>query len=790
MPRTRSLRFARRVGALLGVTALLVLATGKSGEAGAVGVAGIAVLGFAILGLGRNERVLTRSMAVLSGLLTLVALVTTLIPAARLFGIESSPIMAIILLAGTVAANGAAWGPRHYAHVTLGVGGLTMVAIGLTCLFVRTVGLFDLFGTRGFSEIPLALTFASALLGLTCIGLVWWDSPDPTEYSSSALIAVAIAGLVSSALLWQTLATHEELQIERMTAQESVAASVVVDRTFETVRRVLHQFVRLTRQMDSMERNAALLQLSPDLPSVEYLALLDSTDTPVFSVPDDNARLYSVNALLRQSPARPVGRRLVTRHMQIPNDTARILMHVPRCLELECHGGVVAILRSDLVMQRATGERPGWRYDLGPIRQRGYFDYEVVRAVAIPGIAWELATRPSAQTMATTRSSVPEVVLILGIITTALLTGMVRLGATAWQSAHTIERMRISTAISRATDAVWEWDVMTGSLHRSGDLWQHLGYDSGLRDLRDWLNLVHPDDRDEVVEAFEGLGEQGHDSFEVEYRVATAQGDWHTVVDRGRVIDRDIDRSVRRVMGITADVTSSRRAEQELREVEALSGLGRVAARVAHEINNPLAGIRSAFTLIKDAVPLDHPHQHYVGAIEREVERIGNVTRQLYEVYRPEEEAGSASLNTVCGDAIALLSQVNRSANVEFDLQLDGVPGVVPVSGALLRQIVYNLVQNAVDASPFGGTVDNVGKVERGHLILAVLDQGDGVPLELRHKIFEPFFTTKDATVRTSGMGLGLTMVARSVSAAGGTIVVDDVPGGGARFTVRLPLSD
>jgi signal transduction histidine kinase len=115
---------------------------------------------------------------------------------------------------------------------------------------------------------------------------------------------------------------------------------------------------------------------------------------------------------------------------------------------------------------------------------------------------------------------------------------------------------------------------------------------------------------------------------------------------------------------------------------------------------------------------------------------------------------------------------------------------VVPVSGALLRQIVYNLVQNAVDASPFGGTVDIVGKVERGHLILAVLDQGDGVPLELRHKIFEPFFTTKDATVRTSGMGLGLTMVARSVSAAGGTIVVDDVPGGGARFTVRLPLSD
>ena len=114
----------------------------------------------------------------------------------------------------------------------------------------------------------------------------------------------------------------------------------------------------------------------------------------------------------------------------------------------------------------------------------------------------------------------------------------------------------------------------------------------------------------------------------------------------------------------------------------------------------------------------------------------------------------------------------------------------MPVSGALLRQIVYNVVQNAVDASPYGGTVDIVGQVQRQHLVLSVMDQGTGVPMELRQKIFEPFFTTKDATVRTSGMGLGLTMVARSVAAAGGTIEVGDVPGGGARFTVRLPLSD
>ena len=109
--------------------------------------------------------------------------------------------------------------------------------------------------------------------------------------------------------------------------------------------------------------------------------------------------------------------------------------------------------------------------------------------------------------------------------------------------------------------------VEAGTLHRSGELWQHLGYDKGQRDLTDWLNLVHPDDREAVTDAFMGLRSPMHDTFEVEYRVATAEGDWHTVVDRGRVVDRHLDRSARRVMGITADVTMSRRAEQELREV-------------------------------------------------------------------------------------------------------------------------------------------------------------------------------------------------------------------------------
>src|SRR5690606_31051608 len=169
------------------------------------------------------------------------------------------------------------------------------------------------------------------------------------------------------------------------------------------------------------------------------------------------------------------------------------------------------------------------------------------------------------------------------------------------------------------------------------------------------------------------------ETFEAEYRVATPAGDWHILVDRGRAVERDGNGRAVRVLGITADVTRARRTEQEFHEVETLTSMGRIAARVAHEINNPLAGIRSAFMLIKDAVPTDHPHHRYVGAIEREVDRIAAVTRSLYETYRPERESDQTAVTTVIGDAVALLAEMNRKTQVRIETDLSGIPSSIPL---------------------------------------------------------------------------------------------------------------
>ena len=207
---------------------------------------------------------------------------------------------------------------------------------------------------------------------------------------------------------------------------------------------------------------------------------------------------------------------------------------------------------------------------------------------------------------------------------------------------------------------------------------------------------------------------------------------------------RDADGQVVQLLVEGRDMTARRRAESELREVETLTTMGRIAARVAHEINNPLAGIQNSFLLLRDAIPADHPHYAYVGAIEREIRRIADVTRQLYETYRPETDGtGQSGVRTLIGDAVAFLQQVNRPSKVQIQADLSGVPPLVAIPESVLRQSVYNLVQNAVEASPQGGLV-TVRADRRGAILrcgFAIRDPG--VPLEARQRIFEPFVTTK-----------------------------------------------
>jgi signal transduction histidine kinase len=238
------------------------------------------------------------------------------------------------------------------------------------------------------------------------------------------------------------------------------------------------------------------------------------------------------------------------------------------------------------------------------------------------------------------------------------------------------------------------------------------------------------------------------------------------------------------------DVTGRRAAEAARAETERLMTLGRLSARVAHEINNPLAGIRTAFQLVKRGLPPDDAAWPFAEAIEREIQRIAAVTRQLYETYRPDRSPPTAAVATVVHDCVALLGVTARGRGITVIADLADAPACAQVPEAALRQAVYNLVQNAIEASPPEGTVTVVVAGDDAALHLVVRDEGPGIPVEQRGRVFEEGFSTKAGSPATSGLGIGLALVRHSVTALGGTIAVHDAAGGrGAEFRVALPLA-
>jgi PAS domain S-box-containing protein len=233
------------------------------------------------------------------------------------------------------------------------------------------------------------------------------------------------------------------------------------------------------------------------------------------------------------------------------------------------------------------------------------------------------------------------------------------------------------------------------------------------------------------------------------------------------------------------DLTERKQEEEALLEAEKLATMGRIAATIAHEINNPLASITNLVYLLESSTSMGEQEQQWVSLLTEEVGRVSQITRQTLGFYRHTAHPTRLDLSLVLEEVLTLLAQdiSSRHAEIERDL----APKVELEGYAIeLRQVAINLIANALDAVGDHGTV-GVRTAHQGNTVeLVIYDKGPGIPPELVNRIFEPFFSTKGQ----KGTGLGLWVTHGIVEKHGGAINVEtDTTAGnsGTRFVITLP---
>lgn len=247
---------------------------------------------------------------------------------------------------------------------------------------------------------------------------------------------------------------------------------------------------------------------------------------------------------------------------------------------------------------------------------------------------------------------------------------------------------------------------------------------------------------------------------------------------------------------ILRDLTRVRDLEQAVGRSERLSVLGSIAAGLAHEIKNPLGGIKGAAQLMAMEVGADSPVQEYLDVMLREADRVNATIEELMDLTNPRKpRMDKVNLAKILREIILLQEGQGKERNVTFQLKLD--PSIPPIDAdeLLLIRLFRNLIINGAEAMPDGGVVKIETRISSDYQIMAsgqkptpmvkvvVSDTGIGITLEEQERIFTPFFTTKN-----EGHGLGLAICQKIVSEHNGLIKINSAAGEGTTFSVSLPL--
>ena len=319
-------------------------------------------------------------------------------------------------------------------------------------------------------------------------------------------------------------------------------------------------------------------------------------------------------------------------------------------------------------------------------------------------------------------------------------------------------------AQSSANIGDWEWDISSGRVRWSSEVEEMHGFSPGTfgGTFEAWAATIHPDDRERAkATAMAALADKVE--YDNEYRSLRPDGNWYWLAARG-AIEYGSRGEPLRMIGMCMDISNRKRTEEALRKTEKLATAGRLAATIAHEINNPLEAVTNLIYLAK-AQQDQAACNDMLDMADRELQRVGHITRQTLGFYRETTSPSLHEVSEIVGSVIDVFRTKLNTREVEAVLEADQPVFAYAVPGEL-RQVLSNLLSNAIDASPVHAQIririKQVGETAQ----ITIADSGSGIPEQVRPQVFEAFFTTK----KDVGTGLGLWVSKQIIENHGGSI--------------------
>lgn len=361
-------------------------------------------------------------------------------------------------------------------------------------------------------------------------------------------------------------------------------------------------------------------------------------------------------------------------------------------------------------------------------------------------------------------------------------------------------RLRLAQLFAQI--GTFEWNIESGINTWSPEMDELYGLPGGESESQMvWVDFVHPDDRANVIacvlQAFES-----RQPVDTQWRVIWMDGSIHWLLGRFQLFEDEAGRPVR-LTGINLDITdrklaadAAREMQEQLAKSQRLAAIGQLAAGVAHEVNNPLATITTcAEGMIRDMRDPESKNfaanrrwDVYVEEIVRQAMRCKQITRGLLDLTRQREpKRVSCDINALVSDCVRVAA-MREGMQVEFQTSLDEDIEKFATDPEMVRQILVNLLGNAVDAIEEGeskGAVITTTSRDADRIIIEVADTGGGVSPAALAKIFDPFFSTKIG----KGHGLGLSISLSLAESLGGGLTIESKAGEGSKFRLWLPLA-